>query len=159
MGKFCDELRGERERRKISLDTVYALTKLSPKHVQALENGRYRELPGGIFRRGILRSYLSVLGLEEAPWLEQFQAELRDCGIGATDNEDWIEFAENVRNSRTRLQAPTTARWLGVIGMAALVGMIVWAVWIYVVRPRVGSGQVGSTGRAANVLPVSKRLQ
>ena len=67
MERFCDDLRWEREQRKISIETICDKTKVSSRHLLALEAGQYGELPGGVFRKGIVRSYLGALGLEESP--------------------------------------------------------------------------------------------
>ena len=69
MERFCDELRWEREQRKVSIEAICEQTKVSPRHLRALEAGDYSELPGGVFRKGIVRSYLAALGLEESAWL------------------------------------------------------------------------------------------
>ena len=58
MERFCDELRWEREQRKVSIEAICEETKISARHLLALEAGEYSELPGGVFRKGILRSYL-----------------------------------------------------------------------------------------------------
>ncbi len=47
MGRFGDELRTERERRQITLETICAMTKVSVRHLDALENDRLAELPEG----------------------------------------------------------------------------------------------------------------
>src|SRR5580704_15722397 len=97
MERFCDELRGEREQRNVSVETICAVTKVSLRYVQALEAGEYSELPGGVIRKGILRSYLGVLGLDETTWIERFEASLRASGEAGSTAAEWAEFAENVR--------------------------------------------------------------
>src|ERR1700677_3405596 len=96
MERFCDELRWERERRKVSIETICEETKVSSRHLLALEAGEYDQLPGGVFRKGIVRSYLAVLGLDEVPWIERFEASLRESGAESAESVDWTEFAENV---------------------------------------------------------------
>src|SRR5665213_281462 len=98
MERFCDELRWERERRQVSIEKICEETKVSSRHLQALEAGEYGSLPGGVFRKGIVRSYLGALGLDETHWIPRFESALRE--IGATEEEDdWAEFAENVRRN------------------------------------------------------------
>ncbi len=80
MERFCDELRWEREQRKVSIEAICEETKISARHLRALEAGEYRELPGGVFRKGIVRSYLGALGLEESSWLQRFESSLRESG-------------------------------------------------------------------------------
>lgn len=138
MQRFCDELRLERERRQITLDTICAVTKVSSRHLLALENGRYEELPGGVFRKGILRSYLSVLGVDESPWMERFETSLRESGVTELD-KDWVEFAENVRRNRGGSEPTTTPRWMGVAVMVVTLVVLGWSVWKFVFHGRLFS--------------------
>ena len=128
MNKFCDDLRAERERRKVTLETICGVTKISSQHIRALEAGRYAELPGGIFRKSIVRSYLQVLGLEESPWISRFEASLRESGV-AEEDKDWVEFAENVRKNRGAKVKSLAPRWIGVALMAAALVAIGWVLW------------------------------
>jgi cytoskeleton protein RodZ len=129
MERFCDELRWERERRQVSIETICEETKISSRHLHALEAGEYGELPGGVFRKGIVRGYLGALGLEENTWIERFEASLRESGATGGEEVDWSEFAENVRRSRIGSESTTGLRWMGVgIMLGSLVAMG-WGVW------------------------------
>lgn len=134
MEKFCDELRWEREQRKISIEAICEETKISARHLLALEAGEYSELPGGVFRKGIVRSYLAALGLEESLWIARFEAHLRDSGAG--DTEDWAEFAENVRRNRGISESGMRVRWMGVAMMAASLLILGWCVWKFALHGR-----------------------
>src|SRR5580698_1389742 len=72
LAAFGEELRREREERGVAVEAICNATKVPMRHIRALEAGAFRELPGGVFRRGFVRSYLGVLGLEEGPWLKRF---------------------------------------------------------------------------------------
>jgi cytoskeletal protein RodZ len=137
MQRFCDELRWEREQRNVSIETICAVTKVSVRHLQALEAGEYSELPGGVFRKGILRSYLGVLGLEENSWIERFEASLGALTTEGTSAAEWAEFAENVRRTMVTTRPQTGRRWLGVAGMFALLAFFAWLVWMLVAHRRV----------------------
>ena len=137
MQRFCDELRLEREQRNVSIETICAVTKVSLRHVLALEAGEYSELPGGVFRKGILRSYLEVLGLEEMPWIERFEASLGNLGNEVANAAEWAEFAENVRRTRVTTRPQTGKRWLGVAGMFVSLAILGWGVWKFAVHGRV----------------------
>ena len=65
MVQFGQELRLEREQRRVSLEAMCASTKLSVRQLLDVEAGNFRELPGGIFRKGFVRSYLRALQLDE----------------------------------------------------------------------------------------------
>ncbi len=136
MERFCDELRLERERRNISIDEICSVTKVSPRHLRALEAGEYRELPGGVFRKGIVRSYLKVLELDEVTWIERFDASLREGGADEPDSQDWAEFAENVRRNRGGGTSRIDPRWMGVAMMVITLVVLGWSVWKFVLHER-----------------------
>jgi cytoskeletal protein RodZ len=137
MERFCDELRWERERRQISIEMICAATKVSTRHLQALEAGEYDALPGGVFRKGIVRSYLGVLGLDEVSWIERFEASLRESGVAAAESENWAEFAENVRRNRVGAESGATGlRWIGVLMMVVALVAVGWVVWRFALHGR-----------------------
>ena len=134
MERFGDELRSEREQKRVTLETICAVTKVSVRHLEALEGGNYGELPGGVFRKGILRSYLGAVGLEESPWMERFEAALLESGTVQAESNDWVEFAENVRRNRGGVEAGTGPRWIGVAAMMGTLVMFGWGVWKFVLH-------------------------
>ena len=135
MERFCDELRWERERRKVSIEKISEETKVAVRHLRALEAGEYSELPGGVFRKGIVRSYLTAIGLDEATWIERFEASLKENGGGET--ADWAEFAENVRRNRVGAgKSESDSRWIGVAMMLASLAALAWGVWKFALHGR-----------------------
>lgn len=140
MERFCDELRFEREQRQLSIETICAQTKVSPRHLMALEAGDYGELPGGVFRRGIVRSYLGALGLEEVTcleWIERFELSLQESGAASPEGSDWVEFAENVRRNRSGGGTKTNLRWVGVASMLLALVVLAFSVWKLALHGRV----------------------
>jgi cytoskeletal protein RodZ len=141
MAEFGRELRLVREARGVSLDTLSAETKVQTRHFEALEQGDFHELPGGVFRRGILRAYLKALQLEEQPWMVRFDESVaenaRTLGLPLEPKEDaWATFATNVKRNRMQTRRATGVRWLGVILFALILAASTWAVWERVVAPR-----------------------
>ena len=57
MSSFGEDLRLERTSRGIALEQITAVTKISQHHLLALEQDRFRQLPGGILSKGIVRGY------------------------------------------------------------------------------------------------------
>ncbi len=135
MERFCDELRWERERRKVSIEKICEETKVSSRHLHALEAGDYSSLPGGVFRKGIVRSYLAALGLDETHWIDRFEATLRESGAGG-EEDDWTEFAENVRRTRGGVESSTGLRWMGVGMMVGSLTALGWIVWKFALHGR-----------------------
>ena len=136
MERFCDELRWERERRQVSIEKICEETKVASRHLHALEAGEYDALPGGVFRKGIVRSYVAALGLEEVPWIERFEASLRESGAASTEGSDWAEFAENVRRNRVGAESKTNLRWAGVAMMLGSLAALGWSVWKFALHGR-----------------------
>jgi cytoskeleton protein RodZ len=136
MERFCDELRWERERRKISIEKICEETKISSRHLHALEAGEYGSLPGGVFRKGIVRSYLAALGLDEVPWIERFETSLRESGAEDPQAADWVEFAENVRRNRIGTESAMGMRWVGVGVMVGSLVALGWGVWKFALHGR-----------------------
>jgi cytoskeletal protein RodZ len=137
MERFSDELRWERERRQMSIETICEVTKVSSRHLLALEAGEYNELPGGVFRKGIVRSYLAALGLEEDSWIERFEESLRQSGTVSPDGSDWVEFAENVRRNRVGAESKNNLRWAGVLVMVLGLLALGWSVWKFALHGRI----------------------
>ncbi len=137
MERFGGDLRSERERRNVSLETISAITKVPSRYLFALEADEFSTLPHGVFRRGIVRSYLSALGIEELPWMQRFEAALDASGSGLDHPQSLAEFAENVSRSRPSSPPLQSARWIGVTVMMLAVGLLGWSVWFFVLHGRV----------------------
>ena len=136
MERFGDELRQERERRQISVERICEETKVSARHVLALEAGEYGELPGGVFRKGILRSYLAAMGLDELTWMQRFEKSLEESGMAGPNGSEWVEFAENVRRSRPAVESRNSVRWMGVAMMLLSLAALGWSVWRFALHSR-----------------------
>ena len=133
---FGQELREQRESRGISLDDVSVSTRVSMRHLQALEGDRYAELPGGVFNRGIVRSYAICCSMDVDDTVRRFQDAMRAAGLDTDSREDdWRELAQAVQRSREPAARPSNLRWLGVFGLIVLVlGMAAGALWVLVHR-------------------------
>ncbi len=70
---FGEFLRQARERRQLTLQEIADDTKISSKHLTALEQGNVKSLPGGMYRRAMLRAYAESVGLDKGAALEQFE--------------------------------------------------------------------------------------
>ena len=75
---FGLRLRAAREARGTSLRQIADATKLSVRILDALERGKMAFLPGGIYRRSIVRSYAREIGLDPESTLRDFLREYPD---------------------------------------------------------------------------------
>jgi cytoskeleton protein RodZ len=69
---FGHQLRRHRDKRRISLQTVAAQTKVSAGFFKALENGECQRWPGGIYSRGFVRAYAAAVGLDPEETVARF---------------------------------------------------------------------------------------
>jgi cytoskeletal protein RodZ len=133
MRNFGEELRMERLSRGIALSEITAVTKISSRHLEALEHGNFRELPGGILSKGIVRGYAGAVGLDPENWTERF-LEASGERIQEKDEErGWVEFASNVGKARI-LQSNAKElrlRWIGVILLILVVAAGAFLGWRY----------------------------
>jgi transcriptional regulator with XRE-family HTH domain len=117
MGNFGEQLRKERLARGVALEDISTVTKISRRHLIALEQERFRLLPGGILSKGIVRGYAGALGLDPQDWTERFLRACDASGQMANDEDGWTAFASNVGKARILRREAVEARlrWLGAI--------------------------------------------
>jgi cytoskeletal protein RodZ len=123
MGNFGEDLRMERLSRGVALEDITAVTKISQRHLVALEQERFRLLPGGILSKGIVRGYASALGLDQQDWTERFLKAYRASGQPIDDDRGWTAFASNVGKARMmrREAMQLRLRWAGAVLLLLLV--------------------------------------
>ena len=132
--RFGRELRQEREQQGMTLEDVAKATRFSVRHLQSLEADLFDELPGGVLRKGIVRSYCRHMGLDEELWMERFS----ESGGLDHSEPDLEQFAENVHRARLEAMPPVRRRWWGVVVMVIALLGLAYAIWHYVIQPRVG---------------------
>ena len=123
MGNFGEDLRMERLSRGVALEEITAVTKISQHHLVALEQERFRLLPGGILSKGIVRGYTGALGLDQHDWTERFLKASSATGQSGEDERDWTAFASNIGKARMlrRDALELRLRWAGAVVLFLLV--------------------------------------
>ena len=123
MGNFGEDLRMERLSRGIALEDITAVTKISQRYLLALEQERFRLLPGGILSKGIVRGYAGAVGLDQRDWTERFLKAYVASGQMIDDDRSWTAFASNVGKARIQRRDAIEfrLRWIGVILLLLLV--------------------------------------
>ncbi|MFN2331528.1 MAG: RodZ domain-containing protein [Halomonas sp.] len=69
-----EQLRSERESQGLSVTEVADGLNLRPAVIHGLEEDSYAEVPVAAYRRGYLRSYAHLLGIEDKPVLDAYRA-------------------------------------------------------------------------------------
>jgi cytoskeleton protein RodZ len=76
MASVASELKAERKKRNISLAQIAADTRISLHYLESLEEGRYGELPGGMYNRAFLRAYCESIHLDQREIIKRYEAEI-----------------------------------------------------------------------------------
>lgn len=133
---FGEHLRRERELRGIPLEEVCAATRISMRFLEALERGDWRELPGGVFRRGFIRSVSRFLGLDEESMVAEYVQETHDM---------------TQPTATVRVAAIDRRHWLVTAGAASIILLVIALFGYFHIEHRRNSVQHGSL--AANSAP------
>jgi cytoskeleton protein RodZ len=131
MGQFGQDLRQERESRGIALESISGITKISGRHLAALEQENFSALPGGVLNKGIVRGYARACGMDEKAWVERYLDAYRQSGQIKDDDQAWIAFAENVgkpQQGDTAVEPDTKLRWAGVGLFLLILAFFSWYV-------------------------------
>jgi len=123
--EFGEELRRERELRDVTREQLALVTKVSVRQIEALETGRFEQLPALVFCRGFVRSIADHLGLDADRSVAAFRSV----------HESWQEERRKAENAplppttvgyrlskpRRSVSASTTVRGLAVALTLAVV--------------------------------------
>jgi cytoskeletal protein RodZ len=63
-----------RQQKGISLESIAASTKLSVRQLDAIENGDFNRLPGGIYNTSYIKQYARAIGFDERDLLAYYTA-------------------------------------------------------------------------------------
>lgn len=80
MISVASRLKSEREKRGVALAQIASDTRISLRHLESLEEGRYGDLPGGIYNRAFLRAYCESIQLEPGEFIERYEQETSPHG-------------------------------------------------------------------------------
>jgi cytoskeleton protein RodZ len=70
------DLKQEREKKKISLAQVASDTRISMRYLEYIEEGRYGDLPGGVYNRAFIKAYCESINLDPREILEHYDRQV-----------------------------------------------------------------------------------
>ena len=147
MPSFGQKLKLEREKRKITLEQISVSTKIGTRMLQALEEDKFNQLPGGIFNKGFVRAYSRFLGLDEDQTIADYLQASGDAlpastetaarGEGSRENaahenvtrENNKDDKDNVSRLEASADAPPRQVPWGVFAGALLVVALALSFW------------------------------
>ena len=95
------QLTAIRQTRGISLEQISQDTKISKRLLQAIENGEFKKLPGGIYNTSYIRQYARAIDFDEAELLAHYHSKV---GFTPENLEINGKSQETISNYRFLLQ-------------------------------------------------------
>ena len=79
-GSLGQQLRRAREARGVTLREISEQTRITMRHLEAIESDDYKHLPGGIFNKSFVKAYARQIGFDERAALELYARTAREHG-------------------------------------------------------------------------------
>jgi cytoskeleton protein RodZ len=131
---FGEKLKLEREKRKITLEQISSSTKIGTRMLQALEEDKFNQLPGGIFNKGFVRAYARCLGLDEDQTVADYLEASGDAPPVSTEIVAPQDEERDNQENLSRLEASTggTARqlpwgWFAAVLLVVAIALSFWS--------------------------------
>ena len=134
MPSFGEKLKLEREKRTITLEQISSSTKIGTRMLQALEEDKFNQLPGGIFNKGFVRAYARCLGLDEDQTVADYLEASGDAPPVSTEIVAPQDEERDNQENLSRLEASTggTARqlpwgWFAAVLLVVAIALSFWS--------------------------------
>jgi cytoskeleton protein RodZ len=118
---LSDMLRDARVAKGLELNDIAEITHIRKEYLQALEEGRYGDLPEDIYAKNFLRLYAQTVGLDDAKLLERFSRERR-AALGISTVPDAVPTVSNGYKEVTPKRRNPAAIWLPALVLVAALG-------------------------------------
>lgn len=123
-----ERLRGARIAAGLDIDAIAAQTRIPERHLLAIEESRYADMPGRTYILGFARNFARVVGLSET----EIAADLRSELDNETTGGSWSPSPVIDVEDPARVPSIKTAAIIAFIGVAILLGLFgLWrAFWV-----------------------------
>lgn len=91
-------LQGERESKRISLETVAQKTRISPAYLKALEEDAFQLLPAETYICGFLQSYAKFIHLNPSEVLDLYRRQVKPAGDQILEKTGKSSSLHSVKN-------------------------------------------------------------
>jgi hypothetical protein len=126
----ANPLRRARLQRGLSLSEIAARTLLSPRIVQVLDEGRFSDLPGGVYGRSYVRAYALVVDLDPSSALAELEPYLPAPedpfpalrALARAREPEWLIAVQDAARSLVRAMAQNPALGLSARGIPRKLG-------------------------------------
>lgn len=117
-----EQLKAQREKLSMSLDDVADRTRVTMRHLEAIENSQFHKLPGKTYVMGFAKAYARSVELNDADIAKQLREEL-----ALTQEEQTHRAVTSYEPAASSSIAPKTLAWTAaIIGAIALSAFVIW---------------------------------
>jgi cytoskeleton protein RodZ len=120
-GSLGEQLRRAREARGVTLREVSEQTRITMRHLEAIEADNYKELPGGIFNKSFVKSYARYVRFDEARAVELYERTARSAGVYSDEVATTPQRSRIYTGEATRSPLVTYGLSAIIVGILALV--------------------------------------
>jgi cytoskeletal protein RodZ len=111
----------------MTLQDIASTTKIGTRTLQALEEERFDQLPGGIFNKGFVRSYARSVGLDE----DKTVAAYMEAAKATLPEPDMQALSSQVSASRESMREPWIFNARAFVGvLAVIVAVVMGGLWL-----------------------------
>lgn len=119
VGQF---LRSEREKASMSLEDIAGKTRITIRHLEALEDSKHDKLPGKTYIIGFAKAYARSLGLDDSEVAANLREELANSD--QLTNHNYVESFEPA--SASRIPSKALAWTIAIIAAVILAAYLIW---------------------------------
>ncbi|MET0624655.1 MAG: helix-turn-helix domain-containing protein [Pyrinomonadaceae bacterium] len=120
-GSLGEQLRRARTERGVGLREVSEQTRITMRHLEAIEADDYKALPGGIFNKSFVKSYARAVGFPEARALELYERTARASGLHTDEVATSPQRSRIYTGESARSPLMTYGLSIIIVGLLALV--------------------------------------
>ena len=146
-GSLGKQLRRAREARNLSLREISDQTRITMRHLEAIESGEYKHLPGGIFNKSFIKAYARSVGFDEQKALDIYAREMRERG-DSSDEPGTTPYRSRVYTDGDASRSPLVTGFLSLLILGVLVLLVYAGLHYY--RRTEGAASDPSSAPAAN---------
>lgn len=121
-GSLGQQLRRAREARGVSLRELSEQTRITMRHLEAIEADDYKPLPGGIFNKSFVKSYARHVGFDEQRAVDLYTRAVREQG-------DTDEVLTSPQRSRVYTGDPERSPLVMAALSAVIIGVLILIVY------------------------------
>ncbi|HWW76500.1 MAG TPA: helix-turn-helix domain-containing protein, partial [Pyrinomonadaceae bacterium] len=120
-GSLGEQLLRAREARGVTLREVSEQTRITMRHLEAIEADNYKDLPGGIFNKSFVKSYARHVRFDEARAVELYERTARERGFQDEEPPTSPQRSRVYMGESSRSPLMTYGLSIVIVGVLALI--------------------------------------